>query len=53
MSEKLITIKKADKKVKEQNIMLKVLRLLAEEQLITIEEELKGEELIRKELGEF
>lgn len=50
MQEKQVTRKK-NKQMREENIILKILRLLAEEQLISLEEEIRGKELFRKESG--
>ncbi|KMZ55152.1 hypothetical protein [Dorea sp. D27] len=36
-------------RIKEESILFKILRLLAEEHLISLEEELKGKELLQKE----
>lgn len=47
MSEKLIT-RENERLDKEQRIIMNILRLLAEEGSITLAEEIKGEELIRK-----
>lgn len=41
-------ITEIDKKRKEQDIILKILRLLNEEQLISLEEEVRGEEICRR-----
>lgn len=50
MQEKQRT-RKDDKQRKEENIINKILRLLSEEQFISLEEEIRGKELLRKETG--
>lgn len=39
-----------NKRIKEEKIIIKTLRLLAEEHLITLEEEIIGTELFHKEI---
>ena len=50
MQEKHIT-REDYKQMREENIVIRILRLLAEEQLISLEEEIKGKEFLRKEAG--
>lgn len=50
MHEKQIT-REDYKQMREENIIIRILRLLAEEQLISLEEEIRGKEIFRKEAG--
>lgn len=44
-------IRDNDKRNREENIIIKILRLLADEHFISLEEEIRGKEFLKKEAG--